>query len=1226
MRLSRRPSSGHSNAEQSSTLTVPRQFQADIQLAQAGVQHYMQQGDWRGLDEAAAAWEHILQHPTFTSAPERFQLVVYNNSGGVFLHRYWAQGQIADLNRALQLWMKAVQQTPPNSPDRAVLLNNLGIGLSDRYVHSGQLDDLEAAVTTYQDAVRLTPPNSPNRASRLNSLGSSLRNRYVRSGQLADLEAAITAWNEAVQRTLPDSPDRAALLNNLGIGLRDRYTHSGQLDDLEAAITVWNEAMQRTPPNSPNRVMYLTNLGNGLRDRYTYSGQLDDLEAAVTAYQDAARLTPPNSPDYATLLNNLGIGLRDRYTHSGQLDNLEAAIAAWNEAVQRTPPNSPNRAMYLTNLGNGLSDRYTCSGQLDDLEAAVTAYQDAARLTPPNSSNRAMYLTNLGNGLRDRYTRRGELTDLNEAVAAFQEAVHQTPPGSPNRASRLNNLGNGLYDRYVRNGRLGDLESAIAACNEAVQRTPPDSINRAMYLTNLGSGLSHRYTRSDQLADLEAAVTAFQDAVRLTPSDSPNRASRLNSLGNGLRNRYVRSGQLADLEAAITTYQDAVQRTPLDSPNRGMYLNGLGIGLHDRYAHSGQLDDLEAAITTYQDAVGLMPPDSSNRAMCLNNLGDGLRDRYAHSGELADLDEATRVYRMACQLGLQQHREIALVAACNWGTWALAHRTWPEATEAYQYGLDALEQLYRVQILRQSRQSWQKAARNLIVTAAYAQARSRQFVQAILTLEQGRTRQLNERLARDQAQLEDLAAEQTHLVEHYQQLTDQLHQLETTERQQTASSTQTPDWTQHRQRVQATTTQLDNLIEQIRQVPGYERFFSPVSWDTVLASLQPDTPLLYLLTTEVGSLGLLVQATPDNQGVVTPIWLDNFTVNALNNFLVKRVDDTVVGGYLPGQLGQWRWLREALRDGLPQLGENLLAPIAQRLHQKSIKQFVVISTGLLNLIPLHAASYTVDGRTEILGDAFCVTYAPSAQSLAYSRQELASQSTQSPTLLSVGDPQPVSAKPLVFSRHEASEIMGHFPERGELLLTTNATLTTVQSRLGQANYVHLSCHGLFDPENPLQSGLLFSHDAQLTLADLLDEMNLAAARLVVLSACQTAITDFNDLPDEVIGLPAGFLQAGVPGVIGTLWPVNDHSTALLMGRFYSYHMGEGLHPAAALQKSQHWLRNATRQEIGDYYKSFIRMSAEEASDLHWEIRKEGKPDDRPYEHPYYWAAFAFYGA
>ncbi|MBA3822552.1 MAG: CHAT domain-containing protein [Ktedonobacterales bacterium] len=49
----------------------------------------------------------------------------------------------------------------------------------------------------------------------------------------------------------------------------------------------------------------------------------------------------------------------------------------------------------------------------------------------------------------------------------------------------------------------------------------------------------------------------------------------------------------------------------------------------------------------------------------------------------------------------------------------------------------------------------------------------------------------------------------------------------------------------------------------------------------------------------------------------------------------------------------------------------------------------------------------------------------------------------------------------------------------------------------------------------------------------------ALAPLLILSACETAIIDATRLKDEMLGLATGFLQAGVIGVIASLWSVND---------------------------------------------------------------------------------------
>jgi CHAT domain-containing protein len=82
-----------------------------------------------------------------------------------------------------------------------------------------------------------------------------------------------------------------------------------------------------------------------------------------------------------------------------------------------------------------------------------------------------------------------------------------------------------------------------------------------------------------------------------------------------------------------------------------------------------------------------------------------------------------------------------------------------------------------------------------------------------------------------------------------------------------------------------------------------------------------------------------------------------------------------------------------------------------------------------------------------------------------------------------------------------------------------------------------------------------AHGERLTVASLLARPTNLQARLVVLSACQTAICDFSELPDELAGLPSAFLQAGVRGS-RQLWPVNDPSTSVVMKEFYRRHLEE----------------------------------------------------------------------
>ena len=113
---------------------------------------------------------------------------------------------------------------------------------------------------------------------------------------------------------------------------------------------------------------------------------------------------------------------------------------------------------------------------------------------------------------------------------------------------------------------------------------------------------------------------------------------------------------------------------------------------------------------------------------------------------------------------------------------------------------------------------------------------------------------------------------------------------------------------------------------------------------------------------------------------------------------------------------------------------------------------------------------------------------------------------------------------------------------------------------------------------------------------------MPAAALVVASACQTALVEGSSLPDEYLGLSSGFLMAGVPCYIGTLWPADDVPAALTSIRLYELLYpaddAEPLTPALALQEAQRWLRSLTGRELvafADRHPAFRAVAAHRSS-------------------------------
>jgi tetratricopeptide (TPR) repeat protein len=154
--------------------------------------------------------------------------------------------------------------------------------------------------------------------------------------------------------------------------------------------------------------------------------------------------------------------------------------------------------------------------------------------------------------------------------------------------------------------------------------------------------------------------------------------------------------------------------------------------------------------------------------------------------------------------------------------------------------------------------------------------------------------------------------------------------------------------------------------------------------------------------------------------------------------------------------------------------------------------------------------------------------------------------------------------PLRGARAETEAIEKVFADRkaqAKRLLGAEATEPAVFDLAPKAKYLHFACHGIAEEYAGQSLSMLVlsqpdrvlpGDDGLLQLADLWNSWRgrLASCRLVVLSACQTNVgpTQRDEAPQA---LPLGFLFAGAPAVISTLWPVDDASTKELMADFYA---------------------------------------------------------------------------
>ncbi|MFI1708573.1 CHAT domain-containing protein [Streptomyces griseoruber] len=414
--------------------------------------------------------------------------------------------------------------------------------------------------------------------------------------------------------------------------------------------------------------------------------------------------------------------------------------------------------------------------------------------------------------------------------------------------------------------------------------------------------------------------------------------------------------------------------------------------------------------------------------------------------------------------------------------------------------------------------------------------------------------------------------------------------------------------------------ELDEAIGAIRGVPGFGSFLAPPGMDEVAVAARYQ-PLVYLAAAEAGGLAMVVRGED-----VEHVPLPGLTGEALRGRVARHLElhgadkeDT------PTATDSWR---TGLDDVTRWLWTAVMEPVLGRLRADGAA--TLVAGGLLGLLPLHAA-WTRDtsrptGRRYAL-DESTLTYVPNARALTAAR-ELAEGPVE--RLFTVADPaREAGSRRLDSAGIEALVAAAAFPGSTESAGGTAADVPTVSAALGRADVAHLACHGEADLMTPLESRLLLSGTDALRLRDLL-ALRLRL-RLAVLSACETSVPG-DELPDEVVSLPTGLLQAGAAGVIGALWEVPDQATAMLMTEFYRRwrHQERPVPPPTALREAQIWLRDTTNGEKLSAYRKALAEGAgwlpEQAADeftLLLELR--GAPDERLFAGPDSWAGFAYSG-
>jgi CHAT domain-containing protein/tetratricopeptide (TPR) repeat protein len=979
----------------------------------------------------------------------------------------------------------------------------------------------------------------------------------------------------------------------------------------------------------------------------------DNIEKSITHYRNAMEnYTREKYPEkWAEIQNNLGKSYRNRI-RGNPLENIESAIACYQLALEiHTRKSFPMEwANIQLNLGAAYASRIEGRQAENIVDCAISCYQNALEVYSRDISERkwAQIQSNLG----DAYSRRIQgvkAVNIESAIESYQYALEVfTREKYPSDWAIVQNNMCSAYSSRIVGDRADNIERAIDYGKRALEILTHElhPSDWAMVQNNLGTAYQIRLY-GKWIDNIEDSIRYLKPALEVytAENDPPNWARIQFNLGNAYFYRFY-GDRAENLEEAINCLQKSLEVRTYDTyPFQWATTeNSLAISYSERLLGE-KTKNLDNAREHFNKALKIFTKENfpEQWATIQNNLGN-LFGYNCDSTE--NLENSIDCYKKALDVFTPkdypaEHRRTQR----NLGDFYFNNSYWSKAYYAYAEAMAAGEMLQAIAYSEVGRKSeiWENS--KMYSRAAYSLLKLGRLDESLLLLERGKARMLSEALSLDATTINSLPKEVQNSAE---RTLKNIRMLEAEMRLGHDPSINV----QLGNELKAARSYLSKLVNIANKEKGSLSTFGQDLQE--LLSLIPEGGALVLpFATSKGGAVFLLPHGIKNVVESNIVMLDDLKEQNLSSLQIGDLNNP---GWLIAYVlkrGRLCELMQILDSLTFQLWEMLMGPVDERLKELNISNgasITLIPQGSINLLPLHAACHLINGDKHFFVDDYAVSYAPSLHALYMSRYRLRERKDYKVSLLAVINP----TSDLGYADIEGERISEFFDaDRREKLEGKKATKNEVLKEAPNCTHLHFSCHGSYHWQDAMRSGLLLagaddSDPDLLTLSEIISKLDLKASLMVILSACETGITDFGQSIDEYIGLTAGFIQAGAPCVISTLWAVEDLSTALLMAHFYEGLLQRSLPSCRALHFAQQWLRKEVdRNYIIDFissllsdieaYCSQIPIWSEEGwyldkrrTQLEQKLRELVKeevsdPGCKIFSHPYYWAAFIVSG-
>ncbi|HEY2932826.1 MAG TPA: CHAT domain-containing protein [Acidobacteriota bacterium] len=1082
----------------------------------------------------------IAEFENAKSPPGPVMISAVTETAGV----YRIQIRCANKDGAGEYRIQFLEQRAAAAPDSDTVSADRLFTEAEHSRSEGNAQSLRQSLAKYEAALKLYQSTQDSLGQALSLTG--LARTY---DVLAEKQKALGLYNQALAlyRKHEDRSREAYLLGFIAL----IHDHQG---DRTQALSLANQALSASMAAQDTRAQ-----GISLNNLALIYDNLGERQKALDHYSRALPLhrIAGNRRAEGTTLLNIGVVYDKLGDKQRALDSLNQGLE-----IRRAIGDPRDLAAALNNLG-------ALHFSIDDYPRALDFYNQALKSwrTSGDPSGEAATLHNIAH----IYDLTGE---YQKSLDVYSEALrlHRSSGFRVGEANTLTNMGR-LYSRVGENRKALDLYSESLALHQATG----NKSSEAAVLTNIAGIQERSGDRAKALENLDLALN-----LRRNLRDPGGEASALNSIAR----IYASQGQI---DRALELQRKALELHRSVNSRRGVALTLTSIGLI--YALKGDVKD---AIEYHRQALELF------RAM----------------GQ--PVAEATTLYSLA-----QAENQAGNLL---------------EARERIESGLKIIESIRTRVAAQELRTSYSASIQNYydfyvsLLMALHQKFPDRGFDAAALQAsERARARTLLEIL--NEANADIRQGVDPALLARERQVQQLLNSKAEKQARLFSAS-------QGGGQAAALAKEIDIIAEDYASLRTEIRQSSP----RYAALTQPEPLDLDRIQRQVlDEDSILLEYSLE--GARSFVWA--VTSGGITAFVLparSEIEDLASRYYRACRENQVDQIDEAGRL----LSRAILQPVARML---GTKRLLIVADGALQYVPFAALPVpgTQAFRPLILEHE--VVMLPSASTVAILRRDFGARKPAPKTLAVFADPvfsaedarvklpgrdgRPApnagtsgrAAKDLPLTapdpptRSGASDLLpgrsgGDLPTRFSRLIGTRreaaailkltapadrrqaldfqASRAMATSReLEQYRIIHFATHGLLDSSHPELSGVVLSlvdengnpQDGFLRLNHI---YNLKLpAELVVLSACQTALG--KEIRGEgLISLTRGFMYAGAPRLVASLWKVDDRATSDLMAQFYQSMLGpRRLRPSAALRAAQISIYQQKTRSSPYYWSAFV---------------------------------------